>query len=317
MDEDSPKNTTFCIWYFVPLPHLFYKGFSGYTRRFLAAQKRMMRKIKKINKKQTYILIRSVYHSLPGTSPARIILTMRRRKEEKMIKEVISLVIPLFGAPFMLGLSNKIIKKKKKDYFDKGRVLETHMNDTQKMIMTAGSAAAFLLSGIFVAWMTKDVLMTALCTIMYTCCAMVMQIDADIRIIPNEILLIILLDAIAKKMIEVIQTQSGWNLLYSAIAMIIVFEVDKVVNTISRLFGAQAISMGDIKLMSLLTFFYWGNMNQMIGWLTGFVVAVFGILLPMLLARKISRFSFFAFGSYIATGVAGEAILAFARFVIG
>lgn len=243
---------------------------------------------------------------------------MRRRKEEKMIKEVISLVIPLFGAPLMLGLPNKIIKKKKKYYLGKGRVLEEHMNDMQKMVMTAGSAAAFLLSGIFVAWMTKDILITALYAIMYTCCAMVMQIDADIRIIPNEILLIMMLDAIAKKIIEAIQIQNGWNLLFSAIAMFIVFVVlDKVVNTISRLFGAQAIGMGDIKLMSLLTFFYWGNMNQMIGWLTGFVVAVFGILIPMLLAKKISRFSFFAFGPYIAAGVAGEAIIAFAKFVVG
>lgn len=234
-----------------------------------------------------------------------------------MIHTIASLIIPLFGAPFMLGLPNKIIKKKKKYYLGKGRVLDEHMNDTQKMIMTAGSAAAFLLSGIFVAWMTKNVLITVLYAIMYTCCAMVMQIDADIRIIPNEILLIMMLDAIAKKTMEAIQIQNGWNLLFSAIAMFIVFEVlDKVVNTISRLFGAQAIGMGDIKLMSLLTFFYWGNIDKMIGWLLGFCIAVFGVLIPMLLMKKISKFSFFAFGPYITAGVAGEAIYTFVKFMM-
>lgn len=234
-----------------------------------------------------------------------------------MIHTIASLIIPLLGAPFILGFTNRIIKKKKQDYFKKGRMLETHLSDTQRMAMTAGSAAAFLMAGIMVAWMTTDVFITAIYAIMYTCCAMVMQIDADIRIIPNEILLAMLLDAAALKIAEAVKMQDGWNILYSAIAMAVVFEVlDKVVNTISRLFGAQAIGMGDIKLMSLLTFFYWGNTDKMIGWLLGFCIAVFGVLIPMLLMKKISKFSFFAFGPYITAGVAGEAIYAFIKFMM-
>lgn len=54
MDEESPKYTTFCIWYFAPLPHLFYKGFSGFTRWFWW-RKKEIQKNKKINGKQSYI----------------------------------------------------------------------------------------------------------------------------------------------------------------------------------------------------------------------------------------------------------------------
>ena len=234
-----------------------------------------------------------------------------------MINTIASLIVPIFGAPFILGFPDKITTKKKKKYLGKGKTLETHMSDAQRMAMTAGSAAAFLIAGILVAWMTRDIFITAVYAIMYTCCAMVMQIDANIRIIPNEILLVMLLDAAALKIAEAVKMQNGWNIINSVITMVIVFEVlDKVVNTISRLFGAQAIGMGDIKLMSLLTFFYWGNLDRMIGWLLGFCIAVFGVLIPMLLMKKISKFSFFAFGPYITAGVAGEAIYAFIKYMM-
>lgn len=234
-----------------------------------------------------------------------------------MINTIASLIVPIFGAPFILGFPDRIIAKKKKKYYGKGKTLEMHVSDAQRTALTAGSAAAFLIAGILVAWMTRDVFVTAIYAIMYTCCAMVMQIDANVRIIPNEILLVMLLDAAAFKIAEAVKMQNGWNILSSAIAMVIVFEVlDKVVNTISRLFGAQAIGMGDIKLMSLLTFFYWGNLDRMIGWLLGFCIAVFGVLIPMLLMKKISKFSFFAFGPYITAGVAGEAIYAFIKYMM-
>lgn len=232
-----------------------------------------------------------------------------------MPTEMLQMAIPLIEIPVIAMLPEKLIKKKRTIYKEKkDRELKSYLTEGKRKAVQTGSLIAFTIAGLMQAYLAASIWMVIAYAVMYACCAAIMQIDADIRIIPNELLLIMMIDASAVKISQTIHAEDLWILLGAVIAMVIVFEaLDKGVNTISRLFGAQAIGMGDIKLMSLLTFFYWGNTDQVIGWLTGFCIAVFGVLIPMLAAKKISRFSFFAFGPYIVAGVAGETVFAFIK----
>jgi len=154
----------------------------------------------------------------------------------------------------------------------------------------------FILNGLlwgFAGMEAGDTISALLVSLLFTVAILIAVVDLRIRLIPNELILIMLCLGVPFQIIFF-----GWSSLLPAFLCMIA--IGLVFTLVGRLVGFEQVGAGDVKLVAVMGFVL-GYPNIMIA-LTGLTVVLLIYCLGGLALKKLTRYSTFPFAPFLMFG---------------